>query len=79
MSTPDLDAVHIHDSRCDSLNRRCPADSTYSKRTKPCMATGPMYGPSNEQARPVTCGRMAHASGEHVGYGDSFRIVRWSA
>lgn len=68
--------MHIHDSLC---GRSCSADHTYSGRTKMCMASGPLYGPSNEQPRPVTCARMAHASGEHVGYGDSFRIVRWSA
>jgi len=43
------------------------------------LAGGPLYGLSNEQPSPVRCARMAHASGEHVGYGDSFLIVRWSA
>jgi len=72
--------MHIHDSICAAgPGGNCPADPTYFTRTKPCMANGPLYGPSNEQPSPVRCTRMAHTSGEHVGYGDSFRIVRWSA
>ena len=71
--------MHIHDSLCAARGGRWPADSGYYERTKMCMVPGPLYFLSNEQPRPVTCGRMAHASGEHVGYGDSLRIIRWSA
>lgn len=72
-------SAHIHDVYCDTRSHGCPDDPTYTDRMVPCMAGGPSYDPGNEEPMPVRCTRMQHTSGEHMGYGNSMRVVRWPA